>query len=302
MRFLQRSPQCMHYFLLISVINAFIFLLSLFIFFNSSCLLGDVSVFFYSFVISLKPKKAGDMLQKTLGIVLRTLKYKDTSIIVDIYTEVAGRASFMVSVPRSRKAAVKPVLFQPLALVEFEADFRPNTSIYKIKEAKSHYPFSTLPYDPYKVAIALFLSEFLYRALREEAENRPLFNYLRHSIVWLDECRSGFANFHLVFLMRLSRFLGLYPNLEDYAPGDYFDLQNACFTPLRPELHSNYIGPDEASRLTMLMRMNYETMHLFAMSRTERARCLTIMNEFYRLHLPDFPVLKSLEVLKELFD
>ena len=101
------------------------------------------------------------MLQKTLGIVLHTLKYKDTSLIADIYTEVAGRASFMVSIPRSRKAAVKPVLFQPLALVELEADFRPNATIYKVKEAKSLYPFATLPYDPYKSAIALFLSEFL---------------------------------------------------------------------------------------------------------------------------------------------
>lgn len=242
------------------------------------------------------------MLQKTQGIVLHSLKYKDTSIIVDIYTEVSGRASFLVPVSRSRKATVKSVLFQPLSLVELEADFRPNATIYKVKEAKSFCPFTSIPYDPYKSAIALFLSEFLYRALREEAENRPLFAYLQHSIVWLDECCSGFSNFHLVFLMRLSRFLGLYPNLEDYHSGDYFDLRSAGFTPLRPQAHPDYIGPEEASRLTGLMRMNYETMHLFAMNRSERARCLTVMNEYYRLHLPDFPVLKSLEVLKELFD
>lgn len=242
------------------------------------------------------------MLQKTTGIVLHTLKYNDASLIVDIYTEVAGRASFVVKIPRSRKSAVKSVLFQPLALVEMEADFRPNANLYKIKEAKSFYPFSTIPYDPYKSAIALFLAEFLYRAVREEAENHPLFAYLQHSIIWLDECSTSFANFHLVFLMRLSRFLGLYPNLEDYQKGDYFDLLNAVFTPLRPQLHSSYILPEEASRLTMLMRMNYETMHLFAMNRAERTRCLAIMNEYYRLHLPDFPVLKSLEVLKELFD
>ena len=93
------------------------------------------------------------MLQKTLGIVLHTLKYKDTSLIADIYNGVAWQASFMVSIPRSRKAAVKPVLFQPLALVELEADFRPNATIYKVKEAKSLYPFATLPYDPYKSAI-----------------------------------------------------------------------------------------------------------------------------------------------------
>lgn len=242
------------------------------------------------------------MLQKTVGIVLHSLKYNDTSNIVDIYTEHTGRASFLVSVPRSRKAAVKSVLFQPLSIVEFEADFRPNTTIYKIKEAKSFYPFTSIPYDPFKSAIALFLAEFLYRAIREETENRPLFAYLQHSIVWLDTSREGYANFHLVFLMRLSRFLGLYPNLENYSRGDYFDMLNACFTPLRPQIHSSYINPDEAGRLSQLMRMNYETMHLFGMNRTERARCLTIINDYYRLHLPDFPVLKSLAVLQELFD
>ena len=82
------------------------------------------------------------MLQKTVGIVLHTLKYNDTSNIVEMYTELLGRASFLVSVPRSRKAAVKSVLFQPLSLIEFEADYRPNATLYKIKEAKSFFPFS----------------------------------------------------------------------------------------------------------------------------------------------------------------
>lgn len=242
------------------------------------------------------------MLQKTRGIVLHTLKYNDTSIIVDMYTELSGRASFLVAIPRSRKAAVKSVLFQPLSLIEFEAEYRSNATLYRVKEAKSLYPFASIPYDPYKSAMALFLAEFLYRALREEAENHPLFAYLQYSVVWLDECKEGCANFHLVFLMRFSRFLGLYPNLDDYSQGDYFDMLNACFISTRPQLHSSYINPEEAGRLQQLMRMKYETMHLFAMSRTERTRCLTIMNDYYRLHLPEFPALKSLEVLKELFD
>ena len=193
------------------------------------------------------------MLQKTVGIVLHVLKYNDTSNIVEMYTELSGRASFLVTVPRSKKATVKSVLFQPLALIEFEADYRPNTSLFRIKEAKSFSPFTSIPYDPFKSAIA-------------------------------------------------SRFLGLYPNLDDYHAGDYFDMLNATFTSVRPQLHSSYIQPDEAGRLLQLMRMNYETMHLFGMNRTERARCLAIINEYYRLHLPDFPILKSLDVLKELFD
>jgi DNA repair protein RecO (recombination protein O) len=240
------------------------------------------------------------MLQKTVGIVLHTLKYNDTSNIVDIYTRENGRASFLVPLPRSRKSAVKAVLFQPLSMIEFEADYRPMATLYRIKEAKSWYPFRTLPYDPYKSSIAMFLAEFLYRALREEAENEPLFAYLEHSIHWLDECEANFSNFHLVFLMRFSRFLGLYPNTDDYSRGCFFDMMNACFTPLQPS-HSAFLKPEEASHINLLMRMNYETMYLFAMSRAERNRCLTIINDYYRLHLPDFPVLKSLDVLKELF-
>lgn len=240
------------------------------------------------------------MFQKTVGMVLRTLKYSDTSNIVDIYTREKGRASFLVPVPRSRKSAVKAVLFQPLSMVEFEADYRPTASLYRIKEVKSRHPFQTLPYDPYKSSIAMFLAEFLCRALREEAENAPLFAYLEHSVCWLDECVRNFSNFHLVFLMRFSRFLGLYPNTEHYAQGCFFDMLNACFVSSRPS-HGAFLEPEEASRVHLLMRMNYETMHLFAMSRRERNRCLVIINDYYRLHLPDFPVLKSLEVLKELF-
>ena len=85
------------------------------------------------------------MLQKTVGILLHTLKYNDSSKFVDIYTRENGRASFLVSVPRSRKSAVKTVLFQPLSLIKVEADYRPMANLYRIKEAKSRYPFRQLP-------------------------------------------------------------------------------------------------------------------------------------------------------------
>ena len=242
------------------------------------------------------------MMQKMTGIVLHVLKYNDTSNIVDIYTEQVGRASFLVKIPRSRKSNVRNVLFQPLAFVEIEADVRPVSSLHRIQEVKSLFPFRSLPYHPYKSSIGMFLAEFLYRALREEGENAALFAYLRHSILWLDECEGkSFANFHLVFLMRLSRFLGLYPNVDDYTDGCYFDMLNACFTPSFP-MSGSFLKPDEAGRIRLLLRMNYETMHLFGMSRVERNRCLTVINDYYRLHIPDFPVLKSIDVLKELFD
>lgn len=242
------------------------------------------------------------MYQKTAGIVLHTIKYNEKSNIVEMYTEAFGRASFLVPATRSKNASVKTVLFQPLAMIEFEANFRPTANLHRIREARSLYPFSSIPFDPYKSAIALFLADFLYRSIREETENKPLFEYLKHSIAWLDECRTGFANFHLVFLMRLSRFLGLYPNVEDYHQGDYFDLLNAGFASIPPQAHSHYIGGEEAYRLTRLMRMNYETMHLFGMSRGERMRCLKIISDYYELHVPGFREPGSIDVLHELFD
>lgn len=241
------------------------------------------------------------MQHKTRGIVLHTIKYSDTSHIVDIYTELFGRSSYIVRLPKSKKAALKSVLFQPLSILELEIEVKPSSNLHQIKDAKAHFLFSSLPYDPYKSAIALFLAEFLYRAIRGETENRPLFAYLLFSIQWLDEQKSSYSNFHLVFLMRLTRFLGLYPNLEDYNEGDYFDLLNATFTSSKP-FHSSYINKSESSKLAQLMRMNYDTMHLFGMSRGERNRCLAIINDYYRLHLPDFPPLNSLDVLRELFD
>jgi DNA repair protein RecO (recombination protein O) len=241
------------------------------------------------------------MLQKTRGIVLHALRYNDTTNIVDLYTEKFGRCSFLVALPRSKKSLLRSSIFQPLALIEFDADFRPHANLFRIKEAKP-LPFSDMPYQPHKAAIAFFVAEFLYHAVHEAEENPPLFAYLEHSVTWLDACPGSFANFHLVFLMRFSRFLGLYPNLDHYREGDYFDLVNASFTPSQPMQHASFMSPAEASRVTKLMRMNYDTMHLFAMNRAERNRCLELMITYYRLHLPNFPALKSLPVLQELFD
>ena len=242
------------------------------------------------------------MQEKTSAIVLHCLRYNDTSYIANVYTETVGRTSYIIKVSRARGSGVRPSLFHPLALLELEAEGKNTAQLRRVTEARLLHPLHSLPLDPFKSAIALFLGEFLHHALREEGVNRPLFAYLLHSIRWLDACEgSAVANFRLVFLMRLSRFLGLYPNVEDYTEGCYFDMLNASFTPFLPK-GGAFLKPDEASRIRLLLRMNYETMHLFGMSRTERNRCLVVINDYYRLHLPDFPLLRSLDVLKELFD
>lgn len=241
------------------------------------------------------------MLLKSQGIVLHTLKYNDDSLIVDVLTEAVGRVSFMVRISRSPRTAVRHTLFRPMALLDLEWNHRPGTTgLRRPKSAQTAVPLVSLPYDPHKAAMSLFLAEFLHHAVRDESEPGALFRYIFQSVEWLDTCRRGFANFHLVFLMRLSRFLGFAPNLEDWRPGDFFDLEASRFVALRP-LHGHCLVPEDAARLPLLSRMNFGTMHVFRFSGSERSRLLGYINEYYRLHLPDFPELKSLAVLKDMF-
>ncbi len=252
-------------------------------------------VHFLIFFVSLQR-----MLTKTQAIVLHSLKYGETRLIVDMFTRSQGRQSFIVSIPKSVKGKIKKQLFQPLTLLEIEFDLRPKVQLQKLSDVRLASPFSSIPFDPHKLSISLFVAEFLYYALRSEQYNEPLFDYIVNSIQWLDAQPDRFANFHLVFLMRLSRFLGFYPNLGHYQSGDYFDLRESMFLPA-PPVHRDFLYPQEAVKIQLMMRMDFPTMHLFRMSHQERNRLLEVSLIYYRLHLPDFPELKSVSVLQELY-
>ena len=251
--------------------------------------------YFAQFTLSLQR-----MLTKTQAIVLHSLKYGETRLIVDMFTRSQGRQSFIVSIPKSVKGKIKKQLFQPLTLLEIEYDLRPKLQLQKLSDVRLASPFSSIPFDPNKLSISLFIAEFLYYALRSEQRNEPLFDYIVNSIQWLDAQTNRFANFHLVFLMRLSRFLGFYPNLDHYQAGDYFDLRESVFLPV-PPVHRDFLHPQEAEKIQLMMRMDFPTMHLFRMSHQERNRLLEVSLIYYRLHIPDFPELKSVSVLQELY-
>jgi DNA repair protein RecO (recombination protein O) len=241
------------------------------------------------------------MLTKTQAIVLHSIKYGETRLIVDMFTKEYGRLSFIVSLPKSPKSKIKKQYFQPLAMLEIETDVRPRLQLQKLSDVRLLHPFSTIPFSQHKLSISLFVAEFLYYALRGEQQNALLFDYIVNSLQWLDGQDGRFANFHLVFLMRLSRFLGFYPNLDDYTVGDYFDLRESVFMAV-PPIHHDFLQPQEAEKVQLMMRMDFPTMHLFQMSHTERNRLLEVALSYYRLHLPDFPELKSLTVLQELYE
>ncbi len=240
------------------------------------------------------------MLIKTQALVLRVVRYGDNKCIVDLLAEELGRVDVSVSVSNSPKARFSRSLFQPLNIVDVEVDYRQNRGVQTLRSVSIAVPYVTLNTDVQKMCMTMFLSEFLYNVTKNEQQNTLLFRYIRNSLEWLDAKNTSTANFHLVFMMRLAKFVGFSPNIEDYSEGCCFDLRNGTFTVDLP-LHGDVVLPDDARRIVTLLRMNYENMHLFAMSRTERNRFLDVLLKFYSIHVPNFPGLKSLEVLRSLY-
>lgn len=240
------------------------------------------------------------MLQRSRALVLHTLKYDDDRLVCALLTEQCGLVTVIVRRPRSRRSGVQPSLLQPLSALVAEWDERPSGGLPPLRSARSEVVWADLPYHPVKRTLALFLAEFLYHVLRREQSSPALYAFTRASAEWLDAASEGLANFHLVFLLRLTRFVGFFPNLDGAAPGRWFDLESGGFT-LRQPSHPYFLQPSEAALLPRLMRMQYSTMRLFRFNGAGRRRLLAYIIDYYRLHVPGFPELRSPEVLSEVF-
>lgn len=240
------------------------------------------------------------MLEKTRGIVLHAFRYGEDSLIVNVFTLNRGTISFMVKSPKGRRTGIKAQLLRPLTILELDMDYRDRLQMQRIRDMHVALPFSTLPYEPVKEAVAMFLGEVLYHALRHEGENPVLFGFLEQSLEWYDLAEHDYANFHLCLLIQLTRHLGFFPNMAGASEGAYFDLLDGCFTPI-PPVHGQNLDQMESAFLLLLLKMNYATMHRVHLNRVQRGRILKVLNLYYRIHLPEFPELRSLDVLAELF-
>jgi DNA repair protein RecO (recombination protein O) len=207
----------------------------------------------------------------------------------------------MTAKSKSRKTKVPKSLFHSLAILDLEVDHQNLREIQRIKEAKMHISLFSLLNDPIKSTISIFLAELMSKIIKEIQPNKLLFEYLLQSIQILELSGKSCANFHLVFLTGLSRFLGFYPDASNYKKGMFFDLQNGVFVSYKP-LHPHFLNPDESLVFSNLLRMTYENMNAFRFSRLERKAIIERMLEYYRLHLTNFSEIKSLEILHAVFE
>ena len=239
------------------------------------------------------------MLHKTEGIVLSILRYSDRYAITHVYTADFGATSYLLPMTSNKKAKIKNSLFFPFSLLRMEVEHLPKRDIQKLKEVERLIPLYEICTDMSKLSLAFFLSEFLYRVLRESDNNEVTFQYIKNSVETLEAANSSIANFHIAFMIGLTRFLGIYPNWENTNRDKYFDMLNGEFRQNIPSL-THYLKQDESRYVKYLNRINYSNMHKFKLSRDNRNIIVNYILDYYRLHLYDFPKLKSLEVLREM--
>jgi DNA repair protein RecO (recombination protein O) len=228
------------------------------------------------------------------------MNYNDTYSIVTVFTEEFGLAPYLTAKSKGKKSRLPSSAFHPLSVLDMEVEHRNLQSIQRLKEARVHFPLFSLLSDPVKTSICIFLAEFIGKVVKEVEPDKLLFNYILHSVQILELSEKAYSNFHLVFMIRLSPFLGFAPDASGYRKGMFFDLQNGDFTLCKP-LHAHFLNPDETESFSLLLRMNYENMAVFRFSRHERKSIISRILEYYRLHLVHFPDLKSLEILHEVF-
>lgn len=239
------------------------------------------------------------MLNKTRGIVLKTTSYSESSVVAQIYTESFGMQSYLIAGARKPKAKIKANIMQPLHLLEIVATHKDNGSLQRIAEARQAPVLKDLPYDIIKSSVALFLNEILYKILKEQESDLFLFEFVHQSIRWLDETHLNLANFHLVFLIKLSRFLGFYPaHSKESLP--YFNLHEATFSDVLPE-HPFVLQEPHTSIFRALTQTEYSNCDRIRMSPADRQFLLEKLLDFYRFHRTHFKEVKSLYILEEIF-
>jgi DNA repair protein RecO (recombination protein O) len=234
----------------------------------------------------------------TNAIVLSSLKYGDTSLIVKCYTQDEGVKTYLIrGVLKPKKSGLKAAYFQPLTQLRIVASHNSKNTLNSIKEVQVIHPYKTFHTDIVKQSVVLFLSEVLSNSIQEEEQNLALYEYLETAFIWLD-VHDRIANFHLLFLLNLSGFLGFYPDTSDKNKKG-FDLLEGVFS---DNIHEkNVISKNDFYQFKKLLGIIFDTLENVTYSKEERQLVLQVIIQYFKLHLDSFRNPKSLQVLEIVF-
>ncbi|WP_010136084.1 DNA repair protein RecO [Ochrovirga pacifica] len=236
----------------------------------------------------------------TKAIVISSVKYRDTSLIVKCYTQEEGVKAYLLrGILKSKKGKVNKAHFLPLSILSINALHNNKGALNSISEAKALVPLITLHTDFVKQSVVFFISEVLAIVLREEeGENSELYLFLEQAIQLLD-LNDEIANFHIKFLIELTRCLGFYPDEQNKEAYPFFDLFQGKYT----QHNSSYVlQGDDLALFKKALGIKFEGLSNVFFSKKQRGIVVGQLLKYYQLHLPYFRQPKSLEVLSKVLE
>lgn len=239
------------------------------------------------------------MLHKTEGIILHSVKYAESSLIVKVYTSEFGLQSYILSGLKGKKSKHKLALLQPLSLVDLIVSNSSKGSLQRVSEITLLKPYFDIPYDPTKRSIAIFLNEVLYKVLKEEHADNSLFEFIKNALLVLDLKQDSCANFHIYFMIQLSPYLGFSPHGSIEEKNHLFDLKEGRFVASVP-IHRYYLNTDDTRIFQKLLNASFENFQTISLNRLQRKELLQSLLQYYQLHVGSFGEVKSLAILEEI--
>ena len=234
----------------------------------------------------------------TKAIVLNSLKYGDTSLIVRCFTLKEGIKTYLIrGVLKAKKGKIKAAYFQPLTQLKIEANHNNKGNLNSLKEVQILNPYKSIYSNIFKQSIVFFLAEILSNSIQEEEENGSLFSFIEASLIWLDT-HDKISNFHLLFMLNLSKYLGFYPDFSG-ADSSYFNLVDGVFT--SSSLDKDVLFGDDLNQFKKLLGTTFDSIEVIEFSKRERQQVLGIIIRYFELHLEGFRKPKSLGVLETVF-
>lgn len=219
------------------------------------------------------------MIHKTRGIVFRFTRYGETSIIVTIFTEAFGLQSYIVNGVRSKSAKNKIALYQPLTLLNLVVYHREHANLERIKEIQCFHPYQSITVDIKKSTIAMFITELLNKTVKEESGASNLFEFLVEALVRMDALTAGVENAHLIFMIKLSRYLGFGPQFVNEILGGRIT--------------------DDKTEAVLHQMLTAEFESTLTATNEQRRNIMELLLKFYGEHLENFGELKSVQVLRD---
>lgn len=236
---------------------------------------------------------------KIRGIVVRTTKYSESSVICAVYTDLYGMQSFIINGIRSKKTSPgKASMVQVMSMLDMVVFYRENKGLHRVKELQPAYVYHRLPFEILRSSIGMFMTEIVLKTVKEEEENPDLFDFITGSFLALDQMQEGIPNLHLWFMVHLAGHLGFMPSGAFKPFSKWFDMREGQFVAEEPV---TLYGMDEADSelLDKLMRISSDELQTIEINGVQRRRFIDKMIQFFRIHLDYVGEIHSHQVLRE---